>query len=133
MARGRSRSSAAKLMPRADPCAAGLTTTGRPSSAAMIGSASLAPISRNAASLKAWKAGVGMPLARRMCLVSTLSIAWMLASTPEPVYGRPRISSSSCTVPSSPPLPCMAMKTPSGRSSSRRCTNDSSTSRPVTR
>ena len=38
------------------------------------------------------------------------------AATPGPVKGMPRISSSSCTVPSSPPRPCMATKATSGRS-----------------
>ena len=42
------------------------------------------------------------------------------ASTPEPVYGMSRISSSSCTVPSSPSRPCIAMKATSGDASRSR-------------
>ena len=68
MARGSSAASATKLMPIADPWAAGLTTTGRPSSWAMMSSVSLAPSSRNAASLKAWNGGVGMPSAQQQVL-----------------------------------------------------------------
>ena len=41
-------------------------------------------------------------------------MARMQASTPEPVYGMSRISSSSWTVPSSPSRPCMAMNATSG-------------------
>src|ERR1700727_2258642 len=40
----------------------------------------------------------------------------MHAETPEPVYGMPRISSSSWTVPSSPSRPCSATNATSGRS-----------------
>ena len=44
------------------------------------------------------------------------------AATPGPVKGMPRISSSSCAVPSSPPTPCMATKATSGRSALSRLT-----------
>src|SRR3989344_2045921 len=40
-------------------------------------------------------------------------MARALASTPEPVYGTPASSKNPCTVPSSPYVPCMAMKTTS--------------------
>src|SRR5215210_6321744 len=41
----------------------------------------------------------------------------MLESGPLPVYGIPRVSSSACTVPSSPPGPCRQTKAASGASS----------------
>ena len=41
------------------------------------------------------------------------------AATPGPVKGMPRISSSSCAVPSSPPGPCRATKATSGRSAAQ--------------
>src|SRR4051812_36714664 len=41
----------------------------------------------------------------------------MLESGPLPVYAMPRVSSSACTVPSSPPGPCRQMKAASGESS----------------
>jgi len=44
----------------------------------------------------------------KIALAITLSIERAQAYTPDPVYGCPRISSSSWTVPSSPPLPCIA-------------------------
>ena len=51
----------------------------------MAVSASAAPSSRKAVSLKAKKSGVGMPASSIRCLASTLSIAREQASTPEPV------------------------------------------------
>ena len=51
----------------------------------MASSVSAAPSSRNAVWVKATKSGVGMPWARRRCLVMTLSIAREQASTPDPV------------------------------------------------
>ena len=50
------------------------------------------------------------------------------AAAPGPVKGMPRISSSSCTVPSSPPTPCIATKATSGRSATRRLTRSAPTS-----
>ena len=57
---------------------------------------------------------------RSSCLAETLSIDRPHARTPGPVYGTPRISSSSCTVPSSPPGPCRATNATSGRSALER-------------
>ena len=56
----------------------------------------------------------------------------MHEATPGPVYGMPRISSSSCGVPSSPPGPCRAMKATSGRSSLSERTRSASASRGTT-
>ena len=72
-------------MPSADPWAAGFTTSGNPSRSSIAGSASAAPNSLKATSLKAKNSGVGRfrPVSR--CLVSTLSMHRMQARTPEPV------------------------------------------------
>src|SRR4051794_17673608 len=56
----------------------------------------------------------------------------MHADTPEPVYGMPAISRSSCTVPSSPSRPCRATKATSGRCARRRSTRSEPTSTPTT-
>src|SRR3954468_4626602 len=56
----------------------------------------------------------------------------MHADTPEAVYGMPRISSSSWTVPSSPSRPCMATKATSGRSARSRSTRSASASIEIT-
>src|SRR5918992_1287749 len=53
----------------------------------------------------------------------------MLESGPLPVYGIPRVSSSACTVPSSPPRPCRQMNATSGASSMREPVVPSSMSR----
>ena len=71
--------------------------------------------SRKASSLNAKNSGVGTPASMSRCLASTLSMQRMHASTPGPVYGMPRISSSSWTVPSSPLRPCSARNATSGR------------------
>jgi hypothetical protein len=75
----------ANLIPSAEPCDDGFTTIGNSSRSSIAGSASAAPSSRNAVSLKAKKSGVGIPASWSRCLVSTLSFARTHASTPEPV------------------------------------------------
>src|SRR5215213_3029344 len=52
----------------------------------------------------------------------------MLESGPLPVYGTPNVSSSACTVPSSPPGPCRQTKAASGASSIRAPVVESSMS-----
>src|ERR671910_1026792 len=52
----------------------------------------------------------------------------MLESGPLPVYGTPNVSSSACTVPSSPPGPCRQTKAASGASSIRASVVESSMS-----
>ncbi len=115
-AAGMSPGSWATLMPSAEPCFAGFTTSGRPRRSRMSGIASPAPSSRNASWLNAYHGGVSIPAAAKCAFATTLSVARSHASTPGPVYGISRISSSSWTVPSSPPLPCRAMNAASGRS-----------------
>src|SRR3954451_17451811 len=105
---------AANRTPSDDPCAAGFTTSGNPSCVSIPSSASAAPSSRNAVELNATQSGVGTPASRRRCFANTLSMQRMHAATRGPVYGTPRISSSSCGVPSSPPGPCKAMNATSG-------------------
>ena len=57
-----------------------------------------------------------MPASRSACLATTLSMQRMQAPGREAVYGTPTSSSSSWTVPSSPPRPCRATNATSGRS-----------------
>ena len=59
--RARRRPCAANLIPSAEPWSDGLTTIGNPRRSSIAPSASAAPSSLNAASLKAKKSGVGMP------------------------------------------------------------------------
>jgi hypothetical protein len=82
-------------MPSALPWSAGLTTMGKASRSSIASSASAAPSSRNAVSVKAKKSGVGSPASRIACLAATLSMHRMQPDTPEPVYGIPSASSSS--------------------------------------
>ena len=53
--------------------------------------------------------GTSSPLATSTVLAITLSIASAEASTPDPVYGMPRVSSRPWSLPSSPHGPCSAM------------------------
>src|SRR3989344_1640905 len=57
--------------------------------------------------------GTLRPWNKKSSLDFSLSMASALAKIPEPVYGTPAISKKPCTVPSSPYVPCMAMKTTS--------------------
>ncbi len=75
----------ANLIPSAEPWSAGLTTRGNPRRSSIAPSASAAPSSLNAVSLKESESGVGIPASRSACFARTLSEARTQAATPEPV------------------------------------------------
>ena len=99
-AAGNCSASVTLFMPTLEPSPAGLTISGRPSSATMSAASAGACITR--------QRGVPSPQAVNSCLLRNLSIDSAEPSTPLPVYGRLSVSSAPCMTPSSPPRPCNA-------------------------
>src|SRR5215210_3086737 len=120
------------LIPSEDPCRAGFSTNGKPSCSASWSRLSAVPDSENDSRLNECHSGVSRPCACMSCLKECLSRQRPEAWTSDPVYGTPRISSRSWSVPSSPPRPCIATKTNSGSSSRIRRTKRASGSITVT-
>src|SRR5215210_5403743 len=120
------------LIPSEEPWRAGFSTNGKPSCSASWSRLSAAPNSEKASRLNECHSGVSSPCACISCLNECLSRQRPEAWTSEPVYGTPRISSRSWSVPSSPPRPCIATKTKSGSSSRMRRTKRASGSITVT-
>ena len=77
----------------------------------MPASALAAPYASNASRVNECHGGVGTCSSTHTALNRCLSRHSAEAIASEPVYGISRISSRSWTVPSSPPIPCMAMNT----------------------
>ena len=99
------------VMPREDPARAGLTKTGKPRLVTRAKASSRR--SRQSRSVITVQSPTGRPADRSAAFMKPLSIASADASTPDPTYGTPCISSRPCTVPSSPHGPCSTGNTTS--------------------
>src|SRR5438105_2615002 len=104
-------SSARRTMdaPTLEPDATGFTNAGRPTPRARSRSAPLLPRTTS-------PRGTSRPAALSSVFVMTLSIAIADDFTPEPVYGTPSVSRSPWMRPSSPQVPCSAIRTTSNGS-----------------